>query len=266
MLPLDGVEEEVAAHVPAEVTVTVTASPKQGLERTLRVAEEIARAGHRVSPHLSARLVRDRAHLAEIMARLDAAGVDDVFVVAGDVQQPCGAFEGSAALLAAMEGLGRRPAEVGITGYPESHRLISDEETIQAMFAKEPLASYIVSQICFDAEVIGRWIARVRARGTELPILIGLPGPVDQRKLLRISTRIGVGQSVRFLRSHGSWLRHLALPGRFRPERLLEQLAPHVGDAAAVNVTGVHLYTFNEVAKTERWRQEMLERLATAAG
>ena len=255
----------MAAHVPAEVTVTVTASPKHGLEPTLRVAEAIARAGHRVSPHVSARLVRDRAHLAEIMARLDAAGVHDVFVVAGDVQQPCGAFAGSADLLAAMEELGRRPAEVGITGYPESHQLISDEETIQAMFAKEPLASYIVSQICFDPETIATWVARVRARGTQLPILVGLPGPVDQRKLLRISTRIGVGQSVRFLRSHGSWLRHLLRPGRFRPERLLEQLGPHLGDAAAAGVTGVHLYTFNDLAQTERWRREMLERLAAPA-
>ena len=69
--------------------------------------------------------------------------------------------------------------EIGITGYPETHHLISDEETIQAMFAKAPMATCIISQICFDADVIGAWIAEVRRRGTSLPIWVGLPGTVD---------------------------------------------------------------------------------------
>jgi methylenetetrahydrofolate reductase (NADPH) len=30
-------------------------------------------------------------------------------------------------------------------------------------------------------------------------------------------------------------------------------------------VAGLHLYTFNEVARTERWRQELLARLGAAA-
>ena len=47
---------------------------------------------------------------------------------------------------------GREFDAIGITGYPESHHLISDEETIRAMFAKAAMATHIVSQICFDAE------------------------------------------------------------------------------------------------------------------
>jgi methylenetetrahydrofolate reductase (NADPH) len=30
----------------------------------------------------------------------------------------------------------------------------------------------------------------------------------------------------------------------------------------AAKVAGFHFYTFNEVARTERWRQQTLERLA----
>ena len=56
----------------------------------------------------------------------------------------------------------RRSTELGITGYPESHHLIDDETTIPAMFEKAPMATYIVSQICFDPETIATWIARVR--------------------------------------------------------------------------------------------------------
>ena len=75
--------------------------------------------------------------------------------------------------------MGPRRAEfeaIGITGYPESHHLISDEETIRAMFAKAPMATHIVSQLCFDASTIAAWIAEVRRRGTDLPIWIGVPG------------------------------------------------------------------------------------------
>jgi hypothetical protein len=75
--------------------------------------------------------------------------------------------------------------DIGITGYPESHHTISDGMTIQARFEKAPMATYIVSQICFDAQVIATWIERVRARGTHLPIWIGVPGSVDHAKLPR---------------------------------------------------------------------------------
>ena len=104
-------------------------------------------------------------------------------MLAGDAAQPAGEFAGAAELL---RGDGRPRARefdaIGITGYPESHHLISDEETIQAMFAKAPMATHIVSQVCFDADGDRGWIRAVRARGTELPIWIGLPGSVDRAR------------------------------------------------------------------------------------
>ena len=103
----------------------------------------------------------------------------EVFVPAGDADPPAGEFHGAADLLRAMGELRGPFDEIGITGYPESHHVISDEETIQAMFAKAPMATCIISQICFDAGVIEGWIREVRARGTDLPIWIGLPGIVD---------------------------------------------------------------------------------------
>jgi methylenetetrahydrofolate reductase (NADPH) len=263
VLPLPGIEETVFAHVPRDVTVTVTASPRQGLEATLEVSERVARAGYAVVPHLSARLVRDRAHLQEIVARLQAAGVRELFVPAGDAPEPAGEFAGAAALLSAM-GDGRAGFdEIGITGYPERHHLISDEETIQAMFEKSTMATRIISQVCFDAEVIATWIERVRARGIDLPIWIGLPGVVDQAKLIRLSLKMGLGESTRFLRSHGDWMRRL-VTRQFKPDDLVRDLAPTLADPAA-NVGGLHFYTFNEVARTERWRRRALARLPPAA-
>jgi methylenetetrahydrofolate reductase (NADPH) len=258
VLPLDGIEDQVVAHLGTDVKVTVTASPRRGLDATLAVSERLARAGYPVVPHLSARLVRDRSHLEDVLERLLAAGVRELFVPAGDAPEP-GEFHGAAELLAAMGPLRDRFDEIGITGYPETHHLISDEETIQAMFAKAPMATCIISQICFDPDVIAGWIAEVRRRGTALPIWIGLPGIVEYAKLVRVSMKIGLGESARFLRLHRSWMSRL-MTRQFKPDPLLRGLAGTLADPRA-NVGGFHIYTFNEVERTERWRRQTLARL-----
>jgi methylenetetrahydrofolate reductase (NADPH) len=253
IFPVDGIEEQVLEHVPRDVTVTVTASPARGLGATLAVTERLANAGYQVVPHLSARMVRDAVELAEIVARLEAAGVRDAFVPAGDATEP-GQFPDAASLLRALEGL--HLTERGITGYPESHHFIDDETTVSAMFEKAPLATYIVSQICFDPATIGWWVRAVRERGTTLPIWIGVPGIVHNAKLLRISMKIGLGESARFLRAHRAWLRRL-ITHTFSPDPLLRELQPLLDDPAA-NIAGLHVFTFNELERTERWRQRTL--------
>jgi methylenetetrahydrofolate reductase (NADPH) len=259
ILPLDGIEEEVREHLRTDARVTVTASPRKGLEATLSLSARLSAAGYTVVPHLSARLVRDRPHLEEVLDRLHAAGVRELFVPAGDAEEP-GEFHGAADLLAAMGERRHRFDQIGITGYPESHHLIPDEETISAMFAKAPMATCIISQICFDPDVIADWVRAVRVRGTHLPIWIGMPGSVDYAKLVRISMKIGLGESARFLRHHGSWMSRL-MTRSFKPDPLVDALGPLYADPAA-GIAGFHLYTFNEVAKTERWRRRMLEKLA----
>ena len=260
VLPLSGITDAVLAHVPPAVKITVTASPSRGLGPTLQVVESLVSRGYAAVPHLSARLMRDRQHLEEVMVRLRAADVREVFVIAGDARQQAGEFADAAGVLSAMGELRDCFGEIGISGYPESHQFISDQTTIEAMFEKEPMATYIVSQISFDAEVIATWIRRVRERGTLLPIWIGVPGVVDNRKLLRTSLRIGLGESTRFLRAHRGWLRAFALRGRYMPTELLHELAPSFADPAA-RIGGIHVYTFNELERTERWRRELVERL-----
>lgn len=247
-------------RVAPELTVTITSSPTRGVEATLALAELLIGHGYRVVPHLAARLIAGRAQLTEVLARIEALGVRDVFVVAGDIAEPVGPFEGAADLLREMAELRHGLEAVGITGYPESHAFISDETTIQAMFDKAPYATYIVSQICFDASVITTWLRRVRDRGVQLPIYVGLPGPVAPVKLLRLSARIGLGESARFLRRHGSWIGRLTLPRGYRPGSLLKQLAPAL-ERPENGVAGLHLFTFNELAQTEQWRRAELARL-----
>jgi methylenetetrahydrofolate reductase (NADPH) len=185
VFPAAGAEDAVAGWLPAGATVTVTASPGKGLDATVSLAERLAGRGYRVVPHLSARLVSDDAHLAAIVARLTACGIDDVFVPAGDADPPAGPYDSALPLLMRLAEMGSPFARTGITGYPESHPRIGDDVTIQAMWDKRRYASYIVSNLCFDPAVLRRWITRIRDRGVTLPLYLGLAGPLERTRLLR---------------------------------------------------------------------------------
>ena len=154
-------------------------------------------------------------------------------------------------------GEGKTTTTVGL-GQGFGH--IGKRATIAVMHAKEPYASYIVSQICFDPQVTARWIAAVRARGTRLPIHIGLPGAVDLAKLVRISMRVGIGDSLRFVRKQGGTVARLI--GGYQPDALVDGLLPTLADPA-MGVAGWHLFTFNEIRRTEAWRQGVLARYAS---
>jgi hypothetical protein len=46
----------------------------------------------------------------------------------------------------------------------------------------------------------------------------------------------------------------------YRPDRLLMDLAPFIADPA-YGISGHHIYCFNQVRRTERWRHEFLDAL-----
>ena len=263
VLPTEDVEERVLAAVPREVTITVTASPRRGVDATIELAERLARNGYGVVPHISARLIRDSAHLREVLERVAAIGRNEIFVVAGDAKEAAGAFPDSVSLLTALMSEPHGLREIGVTGYPERHSFIDDDLTIQAMWDKRSIATYIVSNLCFDPRTVRKWVARVRRRGVQLPIYIGLAGVADPAKLLRISTRIGVVDSARFLRGHSNWFLRMIRPGGYDPGRFTAGLLPDLASPDR-KVAGLHVFTFNEIEPTERWRQDTLARLLSA--
>jgi methylenetetrahydrofolate reductase (NADPH) len=263
VLPTEGIEERVIASVPHDVTITITASPRKGIDATVSLAERLARHGYQVVPHISARLIKDEAHLKEILERVHALARREIFVVAGDAKEPAGKFPDSVSLLAALMAEPHGLRDIGITGYPERHTFIDDDLTIQAMWDKRRIATYIVSNLCFDPRVVKRWVARVRRRHVELPIYIGLAGVADPAKLLRISTKIGLGDSARFIQGHSNWVLRMLQPGGYDPGRFTRALLPELA-APEAKVAGLHVFTFNEIEPTENWRQETLALLQAA--
>jgi methylenetetrahydrofolate reductase (NADPH) len=259
VLPTPSVEAKVLDSVPTTVPVTVTASPSMGLDRTIVMAERLTAQGYRVVPHLAARMISGRSELAELVDRLKAAGITNVFVPGGDADT-VGDYPDALSMLEDLTALGSPFEDVGVAGYPESHPTIHDDLTVQSMWDKRRHATYVVSNLTFDPAVVKDWLHRMRLRGISLPLLVGMPGPVDRTKLLGMATKIGVGDSTRFLVKQKGLMTRLVAPGGFTGETFLTRCAPTLGDPEA-HVPGLHVYTFNQVAETEAWRRDWLRRL-----
>ena len=258
VLPTEKVEAAIAEHLSPGHTVTITSSPRKGLSATLDLTERLVEQGYHVVPHLAARMVSGRGELAEIVDRLTRARIDNIFVPAGDADPPAGDYHGAVDLLEDLTEMGRPFEHVGVTGYPQAHPTLHDDITVQAMWDKRRHATYVVSNLCFDAGVLRRWVARMRTRGVTLPLLVGLPGPVERTKLLTMAAKIGVGESTRFLSKHRSSFARIATPGGYNPERFLERISGTVADPVS-QVQGLHIFTFNQIAETEAWRRRLLE-------
>jgi methylenetetrahydrofolate reductase (NADPH) len=242
-----------------DVPITITASTSKGLEATLLLAEGFAKHGYVVVPHLAARMIHDFSELVEIRERLGSAGITRVFVPGGDADA-VGDYPDAFSLLEDLARLEKPFEQVGITGYPETHPTITDDMTVQAMWDKRRHATHVVSNLTFDARAIRAWVGRMRTRGITMPLILGMPGPVDRTKLLSMATKIGVGESTRFLAKHKSTLARLAAPGGFTGQRFLEECAATAARPDA-GIEGLHIFTFNQIAETEAWRQDLLERL-----
>ncbi len=256
VVPLKSVMDQVSA-IPPGYTVSVTASPAKGMKTTVDLAIELQKQGYRAVPHLSARMIEGRRDLSSIIKRLDDGGVSRAFITGGDAEQR-GIYFDAMSLLLDLAELGHPFFEVGITGYPEGHPAIPADRLRKALVEKQAHATYIVTQMCFNAKTIADWVTSIRADGVALPIKVGVPGAVEPARLLSIGARIGVGDSLRFVAKNRRALFRILRPGRYRPDRLVEPLG-RLGEG--LGLTGLHIFTFNQVAPTVAWHNKALARI-----
>jgi len=243
--------------LPPSSIVTVTGSPRKGIESTLDLSEQLAAHGFKVVPHLMARLVRSRDHLHQILERLADHCMEEVFVIGGDVPVPAGPYDSAGSLIAHLFEMTNRPKRIGIAAYPEGHPLISSSKLMEALREKQRLADYMVTQICFDPATIMRWLAGMREQGINLPVYLGIPGVLKRKKLLEISLRVGVGDSTRFLTNHVGMVARLLRSPIYSPDSLVTRIIALARDSDLA-INGFHIYTFNQCQATERWRQKAI--------
>jgi len=263
LIPLKNLADQ-SAHLPDGATVSVTCSPAKTIDDTFDLCAGYADKGFTVIPHLAARMVEGEEHVDRIVQRVRDIGIRRVFCIGGDAE-PRGPFTDAAGFLRSF--LDRRPEidVVGIGSYPDGHATIPDQALVDALVEKQELIreagleGYMATQMCFDPQTIGDWLAGRRAAGVDLPCHLGVPGAVDRTRLLTISVRLGIGHSARYLKKNRASVIRLLSPGGYNPNRLI---APLSGRANELDIAGIHCFTFNAVDTTEDWRLRSLKKLA----
>jgi methylenetetrahydrofolate reductase (NADPH) len=255
IIPLRSADEKLKA-VPGGSAVTVTTSGKLGLERTLEFAGKARRAGHEVVPHLAARQLSGEEELRRFAGRLGELGITRLYLIGGDQTPPAGPYDSALQVLEALQRIDHGLTRIGVACYPEGHPKIGDAALAEALRDKQPYAAYMVSQLCFNPEVLVSWLRRVRGQGITLPLRLGLAAPMQVSRLLTLGPQIGVGSSVRYLAKQHGFIGNMLKGGAYKPEDLLAEM----GDALTepgLGIEGLHLFSFNQVEETARWQQRI---------
>lgn len=200
VMPLGSLEDQLQ-HLAAGSTITVTCSPKRGIDATVRVAALLSERG------------------------LDA------------VSSPEGEFDSALQLLQAMSNCDHGVTEIGVAVYLEGHPFIDNETLTDALRAKQEFATNCVTQLCFSGDTITNWIDSVRDQGISLPVRVGLAGAVERKKLFAFSLRIGVGESARFSMKQPKIIEKLLAAKTYQPDDLVPHLANFV-DNPRFNICG----------------------------
>lgn len=259
LIPLKSVDAAIEA-LPPESTVSVTCSPVKGIPATIELTDRIAELGHTPIPHIAARLVSSKAETKQIASWMNDNHYRTMFLVGGDAEEP-GAYDEAKTFLADFLDCDHGVSTIGVTSYPDGHALIDADvlhdalHAKQAMLADAGIKGYASTQMCFDAEKIYNWIRAERESGLTLPIQLGVPGAINQAKLLSMGVRLGIGASLRYLRKNKGTVSRLVSPGGYDPNELL---VPMSEDLEELDVTHLHCFTFNQVEATQEWRMATL--------
>ena len=259
IIPVPGIEEKLGT-LQKNMHVAVTCSPTKGVDATLELTEKLITQGFQVTPHISAKCVKGEKHLETIIKKLDTLSIKSIFVPGGDGPEPMGKFSNAYDLLKALKKSGHNIEKIGIAAHPEGHPDINKKILMEALEKKKDLADFIVTQMCFDPTALGDWLVRINKQGIYLPVWVGLPGAIERGRLVRTSLRIGVGDSLRFLRKKTQVAAELMKSSVYTPEKLVTGISNYK-DITDTNLVGYHIFCFNQIEKTEKWRSKMIASL-----
>lgn len=248
--------ENVAGLLMPRSLVHITHLPGVPWQDVITSAALVSRLGHVPVPHIAARNFKGEAEAKSFVSRLaEESGVTCVFLIGGDASVAQGPFRGALDLLetGVIETCGVRT--VGFGTYPEGHPTITDSELEAALLAKlasaeaRGLETFVVTQFCFEAETIVRFLQHLRALHVRTALRVGIAGPTRPDALLRFALRCGVGPSIRTLtKQRANIAKLLAL---WEPDSLVQTLAET--PLVTVPVAGLHFYTLGGLKRSVEW-------------
>lgn len=226
-------------------------------------AARLAREGFTVMPHFPARIIKDRATLADWIARYRAeADVRQALLLGGGVSRPHGDFHCSMQLL--ETGLFDGFERLHVAGHPEGNRDIdpdgSDRNVMEALRWKQEFSKRtdarmaIVTQFCFEARPVIDWVNRLQAEGIDMPVHIGVAGPAKLQTLIKFAIACGVGPSLKVLQKRAMDVTKLLLP--YEPTDFVAELAAHKAAHPDFGIESVHFFPLGGIKTNATWAIE----------
>lgn len=249
-------------------TISIPYLASEDDDARLAAVRTVRELGFEPMPHLSARRIGSRAAFERFLERAASeAGVEQCLLIAGDLATPAGPFADSISIIETglLERFGIKV--VGIGGHPEGHPVMSSDDRWQALERKcraiesRGMAPLIITQFTFDADIVLAWLNVLRARGINVPVLVGVPGPASITRLLRYAAMCGVGASASMLARYGVSIGRLL--GTAGPEVFVDQLAS--GLTAGHGQISPHFFPFGGIAPSLDWIERYRRRTSAAS-
>ena len=233
------------------------------IEDMVSTARRLHSEGYEVMPHFPARIIPDKATLADWIARYQGeADVKQALLLGGGVNTPAGDFDSSMQMM--ETGLFDRFKRLHVAGHPEGNKDIDkdggDAIVLQALKWKQAFADRsdadmaIATQFCFEAEPVIAWANRLAAEGIKLPIHIGVAGPAKLQTLIKFAIACGVGPSLRVLQKRAMDVTKLLLP--YEPTDVLAALAAHKAANPDFGIEQVHFFPLGGITTNAAWVTE----------
>ena len=238
----------------------------EGIEQMVAAAKRLHHEGFTVMPHIPARVIKNQAMLSDWLSMYqNEAGVNEALLLAGGSHEPIGDYGSSIQLI--ESGLFDKAGfkRLHIAGHPEGNKDIDPDGGIknvsealswkQEFLKRTDAKMAIVTQFCFDANVVKKWADDIKDNGIDIPIHIGIAGPAKLQTLLKFSVECGIGSSMQILTKRAKDITKLLLP--YKPTQVLKDLAEYKAKDPKFNIEQVHFFPFGGIKQTSDWVREV---------
>ncbi len=254
--------EDFTGLLPAETRVYIAHIEGTPIEEMVETAKRLNADGYKVMPHFPARIIKDKAVLADWIARYQGeADVKQALLLAGGVAEPHGDFESSMQLL--ETGLFDQAGftHLHVAGHPEGNKDIdpdgSDANVMEALHWKSRFNNTtdaqmaLATQFAFEAGPIIAWADAIKDAGVDIPVHIGIAGPAKLQTLIKFAIACGVGPSLKVLQKRAMDVTKLLLP--YEPTEVLSELAAHKAAHPDFNIERVHFFPLGGIKTNAKW-------------
>ncbi|MDW4548615.1 methylenetetrahydrofolate reductase [Defluviimonas sp. D31] len=233
------------------------------IEDMVATAKRIAAEGFPVMPHFPARIIKDKATLADWIARYQGeADVKQALLLGGGISKPHGDFHCSMQLMETglFDGFDR----LHVAGHPEGNKDIdpdgSDKNVMEALRWKQAFKERtdaklaMATQFCFEAKPVIKWVNRLQAEGINIPVHIGVAGPAKLQTMIKFAIACGVGPSLKVLQKRAMDVTKLLLP--YEPNEFISELAAHKAENPEFGIESVHFFPLGGIKTNATWAIE----------